>query len=190
VEIVSVAKLWLAEYCNAGGWLMQALDATFMLDEHVFFAESSLFLANVATGSASAAHTYFVAAMSSYSSNKELQARCSIQLSSWDAPCALAMLMLVQGSGDYTSWMAIQLVTEFVDAFVGTEDQTTQRMVGTGDVVVTPKGARCELDCCTEDILATLLPRWGRAWSRIWFPFFFLALCLNVQNVLSRTAPL
>ena len=105
-----------------------------MLADHVFYAEASIFLASVATGDAFAADEYFDAAMESYSTNTALQNRCMVTLSNWDAPCALAMLMLVQGSGDYTSWFAIQLARQYTDAYVGTEDSSLRRMTGRGDI--------------------------------------------------------
>lgn len=109
--------------------LMQAkLYSTSMLADHVFFAEASIFLASVATGDSASAHTYFEAAMYGYSTNVELQNRCQVTLANWDAPCALAMLMMVQGSGDYTSGFAIQLVREFADAHIG----------GVGDITYDP----------------------------------------------------
>lgn len=55
--------------------------------------------------------------------------------------CA-GMLMMVQGSGDFTSWFAIQLVRMFVDSHIGVEYSMTERMVGEGDITITPAGAR------------------------------------------------
>lgn len=122
--------------------MQDQLYATSMLADHVLYAEASIFLASVATGDSAAADEYFDAAMTSYSTNTDLQNRCSVTLSNWDAPCALAMLMIVQGSGDYTSWFTIQLARHFTDAYVGTEDPSSLRMVGRGDVtyvaVLTP----------------------------------------------------
>lgn len=115
-----------------------------MLEDHIFFAEASLFLASVAMGDSDAANTYFEAAMYSYDTSPDLQARCTVPLSNWDAPCHIAMLMMVQGSGDFTSWFGIQLVQGFVNSQIGREDVSSERMVGVGDITITPKGARCE----------------------------------------------
>lgn len=139
-------------------WEDDKLYATSMLADHVFYAEASIFLASVATGDSAAADVYFDAAMTSYITNTDLQYRCSVTLSNWDAPCALAMLMMVQGSGDYTSWFAIQLARQYTDAYVGTEDPSSRQMVGRGDITITPKGARIfnPADSASGELWATL----------------------------------
>jgi hypothetical protein len=79
-------------------------------EDNIFLAHATLFWATVgADDSAAAAH--FDAAMKLYVASQDLRKRCGVPLSNWDAPCMHAMLLLVQGSGDYASWCACVLAS-------------------------------------------------------------------------------